>query len=192
MIAIDHLHMTFISESFWNFSHDIRTGKLDFVLIKPIGTLFQIFFRFIRPGTLFNGFVPWALLIFYGQKIGLDFWSWMALPLLVMFGFLLLVSIEILISMSMFWTVESFGINFLRMQLQQLSRWPDFVYRFYARKFFSFGIPVLLIGSAPVNFLIDHESWPRLFEMLGVFIITTVLIRFAWRRGLKSYESASS
>jgi len=192
IIAIDHLHMTFISESFWNLSSDIRTGKLDFVLLKPIGSLFQIFFRFIRPATLVNIFVPWSLIIYYGSQLDLSIIAWFSLPFLVLLGLTLLTSIEILISMSMFWTIESFGINFLRMQLQQLSRWPDFVYQFYARKFFSLVIPVLLIGSAPVKFLLDQSHWQLLLLMLFITLVCWLLIGFFWKRGLRFYESASS
>jgi ABC-2 type transport system permease protein len=192
MVAIDHLHMTFISESFWNLSRDIRTGRLDFVLIKPIGSLFQIFFRYIRPGTMLNGFVPWSLLIYYGLELNLSVWDWILLPILIVCGLTLLTSVEILLSMVMFWTVESFGINFLRMQLQQLARWPDFIYRFYARKLFSFGIPVLLVGSAPVQFLFDRNNWERLVLMLVLIVVNWMLIGKAWQWGLRSYESASS
>ncbi|MFW7379135.1 MAG: ABC transporter permease [Oligoflexus sp.] len=192
MIAIDHLHMTFISESFWNLSTDIRTGKLDFVLLKPIASLFQIFFRYIRPGTLLNFFVPWGFLIYFGLELELNALAWFSLPFLVLLGLALLVSVEILISMSMFWTIESFGINFLRMQMQQLSRWPDFIYRFYARKFFSLVIPVLLIGSAPVKFLLDQSQWQLMLLMLGLTTASWLLTGFLWKRGLRFYESASS
>lgn len=192
MLAIDHLHMTLISESFWNLSTDIRTGKLDFILLKPIGALFQIFFRFIRPATMLNGFVPWGLLIYYAWHLELNLVSWLMLPILVILGLTLLVSIEILISMTMFWTIESFGINFLRMQLQQLSRWPDFIYRFYARKFFSIAVPVLLVGSVPIKFLLDPSHWQILLSMLFATGISWLLIGFFWRLGLRHYESASS
>lgn len=192
IIAIDHLHMTFISESFWNFSYDIRTGKLDFVLLKPIGALFQIFFRYIRPATLVNIFVPWGLLIYYGLQLELSILAWVFLPALVFLGLVLLVSVEVLLSMTMFWTIESFGINFLRMQLQQLARWPDFIYRFYARKFFSLIVPILLVASAPVRFLLDRSEWQLLLLMLAMILASWILIGFFWKIGLRNYESASS
>src|SRR5690606_2864863 len=123
-----HLHMTFISEGFWNLSYEIRTGKLDFVLLKPVLSWFPVFFRMMRPGSLFVGPVPWLCMIWFGSKLDFGWLHWVALPFLVVFALLFLVAIEILIAMSMFWTVESWGINFLRMQLQQLGRWPAFVF----------------------------------------------------------------
>ncbi len=191
MIAVEHLHMTFISENFWEFSYDIRTGRLDFILLKPVGALFIIFFRSMRPGTLLNGFFPWAYLIYFGSQLHLNALQWLALPLLVLLGLALLTSVEILISMSMFWIVESMGVNFFRMQLQQVARWPDFVYQYFAQKFFSYLVPVLLVGSAPVSFLITGD-WTGLSKMLGLLVICWGLIGFFWRKGLASYESASS
>lgn len=192
IIAVDHLNMTFVSESFWNLSRDIRTGDLDFVLLKPVPTLFPIFFRFIRPGTLLNGIVPWSFLIYFGIKLNLSVTSWLLLPILTVSAFTLSTAIGILISMSMFWTIESFGINFLRMQLQQLSRWPDFIYQSMSRRFFSFVLPVLLIGSTPIKFLIDNRTWLDLLIMHAFIVLIFLVIHYLWKKGLASYESASS
>jgi len=192
MLAVQHLHMTFVSENFWNFSYDIRMGQLDYILLKPANSLFIVFFRTVRPATLLNGLFPWAYLAYFGQKIGLGWWQWLALPVLVLLGLALMTAIEILLSMSMFYTVESMGVNFLRMQLQQVSRWPDVVYQGPARYLFGLGIPVLLIGSAPVHFLLDPHQWPRIVAMLTALLTCCLLIRVLWKRGLRAYESASS
>lgn len=191
MIAVEHLHMTFVSENFWEFSYDVRMGRLDFILLKPVGGLFIIFFRSMRPGTLLNGLFPWFWLLYFGRQLGLGPWQWLALPPLVLLGLALLTSVEILISMSMFWIVESLGVNFLRMQLQQVSRWPDFVYQYFARKVFSYVVPVLLVGSAPLRWLLAGDAG-GLAKMLGLLGLSWILIGYFWRKGLASYESASS
>jgi ABC-2 type transport system permease protein len=192
MLAVDHLHMTFVSENFWNISFELRTGRLDFVLLKPLGALFTAFFRFMRPASLCNIVVPWACLIHFGSRAGLAAWSWAALPPLVLFAFTLLVSLEILLSMSMFWLVEAVGVNFLRMQLQQVSRWPDFVYRYFAHKLFTLVFPILLVGSAPVRVLFDPSDWPPLAGMAVAIGLCWAAIAYFWRLGLRAYESASS
>jgi ABC-2 type transport system permease protein len=192
MLAVEHLHMTFVSENFWTFSYDIRMGQLDFILLKPVGALFVVFFRSMRPATLLNAVFPWFWLVHFGTQLDLGWAQWALLPLLVLLALALQVSIEILMSLSMFWIVESMGVNFLRMQLQQLSRWPDFVYRYVAQKFFSFVVPVLLIGSAPVKFLRDPHQWQGMVWLLFLMGVSWVLIGYFWRKGLRAYESASS
>jgi ABC-2 type transport system permease protein len=192
MLAVDHLHMTFVSESFWEFSYDLRTGRLDFILLRPLNTLFTIFARLIRPATMVNVVTPWAFLIHFGLALDLQASAWFFLLPLVVLALLLLTSIEILLSMLMFWTVESFGINFLRMQLQTVSRWPDFIYPTWSKRIFTLVIPILLVGSAPVRFLFDPTQWIGVMAMLVALGVTWILIAFVWRLGLRSYESASS
>lgn len=193
MLAVDHLHMTFVSESFWNFSFDLRTGRLDFILLRPLNTLFSIFFRYIRPATLINFVTPWGFLIYFGRAVELSALQWIMVPPLVVFSLIFLSSLEILICMLMFWTVEAFGINFLRMQLQNISRWPEFIYHGIARRFFTVVIPVLLVGSTPVKaILAPQEEWPGLILMLCGLLLIWLGIRLVWRLGLRSYESASS
>lgn len=192
MLAVDHLHMTFVSESFWDFSFDLRTGRLDFILLRPLNTLFSIFARLVRPATMVNFFIPWGLLIYFGQQLALPALSWILLAPLVLLALFLLTAIEILFSMLMFWTIEAYGINFLRMQLQAIARWPDFIYQGFAKRFFTLFVPILLVGSAPVRFLLDHGQWQGLVGMLLALGIVSLLIGWVWRLGLRSYESASS
>lgn len=192
MLALDQIHMTLVSENFWEFSFRIRQGLLDFDLIRPLSTLFTSFFRFIRAASSLNIIVTSGFLIHYGVEAGVSWHSWALLPVFLVLALVLLVSLEILMSMLMFVTIESWGINFLRMQFQNLSRWPDFVYGYYVRKVFIIAFPILLVGSAPVRFLLDWQDWQLLPLFFGAIAVLWVLIPILWRWGLKHYESASS
>lgn len=192
MLAVDQLHMTFVSESFWNFSADIRTGALDFTLLRPANAIFITFFRFIRAGSFVLAPVPWALMIYFGQQIGLSPLAWGLLPLLVLLTLSLITAVEILLMISGFWLVDSLGMNFLRMQLQDIGRWPDFVYQSAFRRVFTFVLPVLLASSAPVHFLFDQSNYAGVLWCLCALALSIALIRALWRIGLRRYESASS
>ena len=192
MLCVDHLHMTLISESFWVLSRQIRTGELDFILLKPIHSIFTIFFRYIRPSSMTNTIVAWGLLFYYGAKVPLTPLSWALLPILLLLSFILLAILEIIISAAMFWMTEGLGINFLRMQIQSLARWPDFIYKVLARRVFTIAMPILLVGSAPVRFLLDLKSWDYLAGMMAAIFIFGLLMFKVWSRALIRYESASS
>lgn len=192
MIAVDHLHMTFASENFWDFPEFVRMGTLDFLLLKPVAPLFMLFFRRVRPSSFLNIFFTVGLLIYCGLKIQLSIWAWVCLPFFVFLSFLLFVSIDILLMMSVFYVVEGTGVNFLRMQFQTVGKWPDFIYKSMFRKLFLFAFPILMIASAPSRFLINYEDW----ILVAIFPITLMvvwgLIGLCWRRGIRHYESASS
>ncbi len=192
MLAIDQLHMTFVSEGFWSFSFELRTGHLDFHLLRPAGTIFSVFFRHIRAGSLLLIFVPWACLIWFGMKIPLDPFAWVLLPCFVIAGLILLVSFELFMTMFVFWTIEVYGINFLRIQFQQLSRWPAFAFKPWPRRIFTFVLPILLIGTPTTGVLLGTSPWYALLYMLAATLILWGLVRWLWLTGLKSYESASS
>ncbi len=192
MLTVEHLHITFISESFWVFSDDIKTGNLDYKLLRPLGTLFTVLFSRLRPGTLFNFFVPWGLLIYYGSILELTLTKWLLLPILVLSGLSLLVLIEVLICMGMFWMIDGTALNFVRIQLQAVAKWPDILYRSFFKRLFTIAIPILLVGSAPVHFLIDSSAWALVIYMIFTMVVLWFLISIAWRLGLRRYESASS
>lgn len=192
MLALDHLHMTFLSESFWYLSAHIRQGDLDFILLKPAPSLFCVFFRHIRPSSLCNTPLVWGGLIYFGREAELSTLSWILLPFLLLLGFALLAILEFIISVLMFWTTEGMGINFLRMQFQNLSRWPDFIYQNFSRRLLIFAFPILLIGSGPVHFLLDQRDWHLLVIMLAAVIIFSFLLGKVWQIALNRYESASS
>jgi ABC-2 type transport system permease protein len=192
MLAVDHLHMVLISESFWNLSHQINTGGMDFILLRPLSSIFTTFFRYFRASTIINIFVVWGFLIYYGMKLEFGLYNWILLPPLLILAFTLLAIIEFIIATSTFWLTEGLGINFLRMQVQQLSRWPNFIYSSLSRKVLTTAFPILLIGSAPVHFLYDKSQWHYILYLLFAIVISGLCLRFVWSLALKHYDSASS
>jgi ABC-2 type transport system permease protein len=192
MLTVDTLHMGVLSTNFWVFSQKIKTGELDFDLLKPTHSIFTVFFRFLRPSSFVTLFVCVGTLIYFGQKINLSILQWSLLPILVVLSISLLAILEFILSTSMFWLTEGDGINFFRMQMQQLSRWPDFVYGSLSRKFLSVAIPILLVGSAPVHFLYDWSSWPKIAGMFAAIVVSSFILRWIWSVGLNKYDSASS
>jgi ABC-2 type transport system permease protein len=192
MLMIDNLHMMIFSQSFWEFSFNIRTGQLDYVILKPMNTIFSVFFRHFRASSLFNTPLFLGYLIYYGVQVGLSPLDWIMLPFFICLSLALLVVVEFILSTSMFWLTDGVGINFLRMQMQQLARWPNFIYQGAIRKFLTVFIPILLVGSGPVHFLLDKNSWQLLALMVGALVVFTAILLFIWKIGLRRYDSASS
>ena len=92
----------------------------------------------------------------------------------------------------MFWMQEGLGINFLRMQIQSLSRWPDYIYSKIAKRTFLIAFPILLIGSAPIQYIFDHSKWYYLLGEMFAVVISFVVMLKLWNLALMRYESASS
>ena len=131
-------------------------------------------------------------MFYYGNKIDLLWFDWILIPPLLLLGLALLCVLEFILSTSMFWLVEGMGVNFLRMQMQQMARWPDFVYKYAYQKIFTFAIPLLLIGSGPVHFILDKSKWYYLVWMILALIICSFILVKIWDKALRQYDSASS
>lgn len=192
MLLIHQFHMALVADNFWVFSATLRLGQLDFDLLKPISSLFSSFLRRIRPGSLINIFLSGGLVIYYGLQVDLSITAWIVLPFGIMFGFILAASLDMLIACGMFWMLEGVGINFLRMELQELSRWPDFIYGAIVGRLLTVVVPILLIGNAPTRFLFDQHDWGPLLGMVVAILIIWGLLQIVWKFGLLAYESASS
>jgi ABC-2 type transport system permease protein len=192
MLTIDNIHMMIFSQNFWALSFNIKSGELDYVILKPLSTIFNVFFRLFRSSSLINTPVYIGFLIYYGIEVGLYWYDWPLIPIFLIMGLTLLVLIEFILSCSMFWVTEGNGINFLRMQLQGIARWPHVVYTNMVRKFFLIAVPVLFIGSAPVEFLFDKGQWMWIVLMMGLILILSLILSWIWKEGLKRYDSASS
>ena len=192
MLAIDHLHMTVVSENFWELSVKIRTGTLDFDILRPLSSIFSVFFRYVRTSSIANTPLVWGMLIYFGTKLELNFYQWAVIPPLIIIGFTLFVIIEFCLSVAMFWTIEGWGINFLRMQLQQLARWPHFIYSYFPRKILTIFLPILLVGSGPVNYIYNFTKFQLLLGSLVAIVFFSIVLKYLWAFALTKYDSPSS
>ena len=190
--CIMSLHMGLIAANFWNLSDEIRTGKLDFRLVRPLGSLFDVFTAYIRPISLVMLPLYGVALIYYGRLSELSLLSWCLLLPLLLLSFILLVLLEMIMSMAMFWTTTGDGINFIRMQSQQIQKWPDFMYPQTFRILFTRFIPILAVGSYSCRYLLNCGDWRDIVFMIGAIISCSVILSYLWRKGLQRYESASS
>src|SRR5690606_1649502 len=91
-----------------------------------------------------------------------------------------------------FWAYQGAGVNFIRIQVQELATWPDYLFQNPWRVLFTFFLPALLVGSAPVRFILDGQDYSLFLCMLIEIVIFYGCTLLLWKRGLLQYESASS
>ena len=190
VLFLNQIHSFLIAVNYWSFSDDIQIGNFDFTLLKPISSLFITFFNRLTIPSFSTVLVSLYLLIYFGLQLNLSVAVWLSLPFCCFLSIALLCGIEIIISLLNFFTIEGGGINQIRLQAQQISRWPDFIYQKQLRFFL---IPVLATTSIPVRWILDTSYWSWLLIMiLATFTLWFLIIFWLWPKGLKFYESASS
>lgn len=192
MQSVNCLHSSIAAPNFWNFATEIRNGSLDFRLLRPLGSLFDVFTAVTRPIGLLVLPVILGFVIHYGIELHVTVWGWIAMPFLWLLTFVLLMLLEILMSMGMLWTKGGDGINFVRIHTQQFERWPDFVYPTSLRLIFTRVFPILAVGTFPVKAVLGQGEWWEIPFLVVMTFVTWRLIAKVWILGLKRYESASS
>ncbi len=189
VFAVDQTHYIMFAPNFWHFSEDIILGGLDFHLLKPASSLFIVFSRRLAIPGIFTALLTYSMVIYFGIQADLSFMAWLSLPFCLILSLSLLLGIEILISLLNFFTVEGMGVNQIRLQIQHLCRWPDFIYRNPARLWL---LPCLAITSVPVRWLLDLKYWDWLAIMLVGAVALWSFIFLLWPKALNLYVSPSS
>ena len=186
--------------SFASSSEMIRTGRLDFELLKPLDEQFLLTCQRIDWAL-----VPQVLLgLFLTAYAGLraDFTLG---PMRVVIYFLLLVagvailySLLVTLSATSVWTVRSEELYELWFYLLQFGNYPDDVYRTnLAGKcvgmLLTYVFPILLAVNVPARYgarLLNH--WQPVAWLGAGAIISLVVSRRLFQFALRSYQSASS
>lgn len=192
MQSVGCVHSVFIAPNFWNFAMEIRNGTLDFRLLRPLGSLFDIFTAVTRPISLLFMPVLVGCLVHYGIELQFPWHCWLIMPFLWMLSFVLVALLEVLISMGLLWTSGGDGVNFVRLQFQQFQRWPDFVYPKAVRFIFTRVFPLLSAGIFPVRALFQEGAWWEIPFLLVAIVVVWFVIGRVWTLGLRRYESVAS
>ncbi|MBI2823232.1 MAG: ABC-2 family transporter protein [Planctomycetia bacterium] len=183
------------------FSELIRTGHLDFALLKPIDTQFLVSFQRIEWSTLANFVFALCLLAFAlvhlenpPQAI-----QWVLFIVYVGCGVAMLYSLMIALSSASVWMGRNQNLYDFWFYITNFSRYPMEIYEgpigTPLRRAFTFVVPILVVVNVPARMLaqpLSAQNWP----LAGFAILATAgsLLGSRWMfvRALASYRSASS
>jgi ABC-2 type transport system permease protein len=172
----------------------VRTGKLDFVLLKPAPPPFLVSTSHLEIGPLANGAIATVVLVGAVQGLGLhpslaEIGSYLALifaGLLVHYAVLMgLVSLT-------FWIIQAESVLLGYYTIFHVARIPREAATGWFRIAFTFAIPLLLVANVPASSLIRGLEPGPIFLFLFSSVVVAVLATFFFLLGLRRYQSASS
>lgn len=192
------------------FSELIRTGGLDFAMLKPIDTQFLISFRVVNWSSLANLVLGIVLLaISLNQLVSRpeDPWqfSWSIVflyPFYILLGVAILYSIMIGLASTSVWLGRNQSLYDFWFYVTNFSRYPMEIYAngwgVVLLFVFTIAFPVLVVVNVPARLMAQPLTPPAYWELpLAIFTIVAsvacVLIsRWIFKRSLLAYRSASS
>jgi ABC-2 type transport system permease protein len=166
----------------------VRTGSMDFTLLKPLDSQFLVSTREINifqiPEILIGiGFIAYGLIKLESvNAINIL----LALALLIA-ALAIVYSICFMLSTIAFWFVRVENTLELFWGFYQASQFPGWV-----RIMFTFFIPVAFITTVPAEALLGRVSLSSVGFAVGFAVLLLAISRWFWRFGLRSYTSASS
>jgi ABC-2 type transport system permease protein len=184
------------------FSELIRTGGLDFALLKPIDTQFLVSLRKVEWASLANFTVAAALLVYALPRVEgfhLTVWQVLLYPLYLAAGIGILYSLTIVLAAASVWLGRNTSIYDFWFYITTFSRYPMEIYSGpiggWLRWGFTFVLPILIVVNVPARMLAKPLS--REYAYLALFALAATAAslaasRWVFQRALLSYRSASS
>ena len=201
-MLINNIVQMFFMPNAEEFSELIRTGGLDFALLKPIDTQFLISLQKVEWSSLANVAVAVLLLAYAVPR--LDGFSpslaaFVLYPLYVALGVLIMYSIMIGLAATSVWLGRNQSLYDFWFYITNFARYPMEIYDGpiggWLRWSLTFLLPVLVVVNVPARLL--AKPLRAEYAYLAVFaILATALCfiasRWVFKRALLSYRSASS
>jgi len=201
-MLINGLVEAFFMPNCANFSELIRTGNLDFALLKPIDTQFLISFESVDFAMINQVIISLGILFYSLWKLGVTITlvNFLLYLLLVVIGVVFFYSLMIALASTSIWMGRNQSLYEFWFYLTVFARYPQNFYRQatggqFIWFVFSFLVPILLVVTVPARVLLEKTLQPN----AGILLIApalTLFFLFLSRRiftwSLTHYRSASS
>jgi ABC-2 type transport system permease protein len=196
--AVNGIVETLFFENCNEFAELVRTGDLDFLLLKPIDEQFLVSLRRIDWGTAPNVLMGSAVMI---SALVQDGWQFNVLRVATFLATIVAataITYSFLLILTTFtiWLVRNQSLMEMWWMFSSLARYPKEIYNGrwgdYLGKFFTYVVPILVVSNVPANVMV--RALDR--NMVVLTIASAVLLLWLSRRffhyALRSYRSASS
>ncbi len=177
------------------FSNMIRTGSFDRIMLRPRGTMLQVFgskFEFTRLGRFIQSL---AVLIFALVKLDLDYTPLKILTLILMIscGVIIFTGIYIIGATLCFFTIDGVEImNIFTDGGREMAKYPLGIYKKSVQKIFTFIIPFGVVNYYPLMFVLGKSN-NLIYAFMPLYgIIFFIPCIWLWSIGVKHYKSTGT
>jgi ABC-2 type transport system permease protein len=207
-LFVNSLVQTFFMPNCEEFSELIRTGRLDFALLKPIDTQFLVSMQKMEWSSLVNFAFGAGLLAFSLFRLTTDPHDPLVIgpvqillyPLYVACGVAILYSLMIALSATSIWLGRNQSLYDFWFYITNFSRYPMEIYGGgptgnVLRNLFTWFIPVLVVVNVPARLMVKpltEGSWRLAAFALVATALSLLASRWVFQKALQSYRSASS
>jgi ABC-2 type transport system permease protein len=183
-----------IQPNMMRFTGDVRDGKLDHALTKPVDTQMLVSVRQVEVWQAVDvltgaGVIAVAMVRLGGDLGALELLSF---AVALVFGAVLLYCFWMLLATLAFWVVNLWHLPELFEGVFQTGRWPIGIYPTWLRFSVTFLVPIAFAVTVPAEAVTSRLDWQTLALAAGFAVVLFGITRWFWRFGLRSYTGASA
>jgi ABC-2 type transport system permease protein len=172
----------------------VRTGTLDFVLLKPADAQLLVSVAKLEPWRIVDVVGAGFIFAYAFGKLGRapTAGEVLAAGAMLLGALLVLYSIAILVVSIAFFAVRVDNLLYLFQSVFDVARWPSTIFRGFLAVLFTYVLPLALMTTYPALALLGRL---RLGTALGALAGTVAFAAFAravWTVSIRKYTSASS
>lgn len=197
--ALNGLLETLFLENCNEFANLVRTGDLDFLLLKPVDEQFLVSCRRVDWSTFPNVLMGIGVMLFSLWQMDWAFDLGRLLIFLLMFacGVLLSYAFMLVLTAVSVWMVRNQSLMEMWWLFSSLARYPKEIFSRVAWAepigvLFTFVLPILLVVNVPARAMVKALSPQMLAFTLIATVVSLWASRWFFKRALRSYRSASS
>jgi ABC-2 type transport system permease protein len=200
-LFINSIVQAFFMPNCSELSEMIRTGNLDFALLKPIDAQFLVSLARIEWSSLANFCFAAGLLSYSLAKLSFqpEPVQFLLYPLYVLCGVAMLYSLMITLSSVSIWLGRNQSLYDFWFYITNFSRYPMEIYQGRLgtplNLAFTYVVPVLIVVNVPARLLakpMASQNWPLAAYAVFATFASLAASRWVFQRALASYRSASS
>lgn len=206
---INSFIQTFFMVNAEEFSELIRTGNLDFALLKPIDTQFLVSFPRVNWAQIPNGLLGLSLVLYSLNELMQDSekqlsvgpLEWLLYVFYIMCGIAVMYSVMIILASTSIWLGRNQNLYTFWFYITNFYRYPMEIYQKSGIGMalwgtFTFVIPILVVSNVPARILAQplQRGWYDWQSAYAIFaaIASLLFSRWVFKTALSSYRSASS
>jgi ABC-2 type transport system permease protein len=197
---VNSLVQTFFMANAQELSELVRTGGLDFALLKPVDTQFIVSLRRVNWSSLGNFGLAVALLAIAMPQIeglAISPWQFVLYPIYIVCGVLILYSVMISLAATSIWLGRNQSLYDFWFYITNFSRYPMEIYAgstlgVLLATVFTFIIPILVVINVPAQIMAKWTFGPLALFALAATVMCLLASRWIFKKAVDSYRSASS
>ncbi len=173
----------------------IIEGKFDRVLLRPVGSLFQVLFETFRIESFHEVLLGIVVVAWAARRLAIH-WTLADAALLLGFGLcggVIYIAVFLLLTSVTFWFEDRIGIHPPAWNLIAFGRYPLSIYSGSIQFFLSWIIPFGFATFYPSVRLLHRDEFHSYAPLVPVVAAAFLaLALFSWSRGVRHYASTGS